>query len=188
MAELRFYKKNRFRSSKYNEVFSWCFGVALAIFLGVMINVIYGTSIRVVGKSMEPLFYNGQKVYINTFQYLLSSPKKGDIVVFLPNGNEKSHYYVKRVVATAGDKVVIRDGVLYVNDLPSIWVYEELEQEGIAANELIVQQGYSFCLGDNPDEGEDSRSSNLGPVHEDNIIGKVWFRGSAKDAGMGFVK
>ncbi len=188
MAELRFYKKKRFRSTKYKEIFSWSLGIVLAIFLGIVINVVYGTSIRVVGQSMAPLFTNGQKVYINTFQYLIGSPKKGDVVVFLPNGNEKSHYYVKRVVATPGDKVVIRDGILYVNDLPSIWVYEELEQEGIAANEMTIENGTIFCMGDNPGEGEDSRSSNLGPIKEDDIIGKVWFRGSHQESGMGFVK
>ena len=42
-------------------------------------------------------------------------PKAGDVVAFLPNGNENSHYYIKRVVAGPGDKVRIADGTLYVN-------------------------------------------------------------------------
>ncbi len=188
MAELSFYKRKRYDTEKYREILSWVLGIGIAIILAIVLNIFFGTTTRVVGKSMEPLFLSGQKVYINTFQYKLFSPKKGDIVVFLPNGNEKSHYYVKRVVATGGDKVVIRDGVLYVNDLPSLWVTEDLEDEGIAENEITVEKGKVFCLGDNPGEGEDSRSSNLGTIANDEIIGKVWFRSAFEEAGMGFVR
>ena len=72
--------------------------------------------------SMEPTLENGQQIFIDRFLYVLSSPKAGDVVAFLPNGNENSHYYVKRVVAGPGDKVRIADGTLYVNGQESKWV------------------------------------------------------------------
>ena len=48
----------------------------------------------------------------------VTNPKPNDIIVFQPNGNEKSHYYVKRVVAVPGDTVMIKNGALYVNGEP----------------------------------------------------------------------
>ena len=69
--------------------------------------IFLGRSARVVGMSMEPTLENGQQIYIDRFTYILSSPKAGDVVAFLPNGNENSHYYIKRVVAGPGDKVRI---------------------------------------------------------------------------------
>ncbi len=40
------------------------------------------------------------------------------MVVFLPNGNQNTHYYVKRVVAVPGETVQIVEGILYVNGAP----------------------------------------------------------------------
>lgn len=186
---LSFYRrKKKISSSQVREVFSWIFGVLTAIFIAVVLDFFLGTMTSVVGVSMEPALYNGQNIFINSFVYLISSPKKGDVVVFLPNGNENAHYYVKRVVATAGDSIVIRNGVLYVNGEESPWVTEKLLDPGIAANEFTLENGEVFCIGDNPGNSEDSRSANIGPVKETDIIGKVWFRAPCEEAGMGFVK
>lgn len=186
---LSFYRrKKKISSAQVREVFSWLFGIMAAIFIAVVLNVFLGMSTSVVGVSMEPTLYNGQQIFINSFLYLISSPKAGDVIVFLPNGNENAHYYVKRVMAVPGDRVRISDGILYVNGEESPWVTEKLVEEGIAANEFTLENGEYFCIGDNPGNSEDSRSANLGPVKETDIIGKVWFRASYQEEGMGFVK
>ena len=97
---LSFYKKKKKISQELlREIFSWIFGIALSVFLAAVVVIFLGKSTRVVGMSMEPTLENGQQIFIDRFLYVLSSPKAGDIVAFLPNGNENSHYYVKRVVA-----------------------------------------------------------------------------------------
>ncbi len=186
---LSFYKrKKKISKAHVREVFSWIFGMLIAAFMATVLNIFLGTMTSVVGVSMEPTLYNGQDVFINTFVYLITSPQRGDVVVFLPNGNVNSHYYVKRVVAVPGDKIVIQDGILYVNDEKSPWVMEKLVDAGIAANEFVLENGEVFCIGDNTDNSEDSRSANIGPVEEKDILGKVWFRAPCDEAGMGFVK
>ena len=52
---------------------------------------------------------------VNRFVYKLTQPKTNDIVVFFPNGNEKSHLYIKRVIGVPGDTVQIKNGTVYVN-------------------------------------------------------------------------
>jgi len=192
MAKIRglsFYKrKKKINRGHVREVCSWIAGMVIAVFIAIVLNFFMGTMTSVVGVSMEPTLYNGQDVFINTFLYLLSAPKRGDVVVFLPNGNEYTHYYVKRVVAIPGDSVVIRDGILYVNGEESPWITKKLIDPGIAANEFTLENGEVFCIGDNPGSSEDSRSANIGPVKEKDILGKVWFRAPCKEAGMGFVK
>ena len=187
--ELSFYKKKKKISPAIvREVFTWIFGILVAVFIAGVLVYFLGMTTNVVGVSMEPVLYNEQTVYINRFLYLVSSPARGDVVVFLPNGNENSHYYVKRVVAVPGDRIVVSNGVLYVNGLESPWVKERISDPGIAVNELTLGLGEYFCIGDNPGNSEDSRSANIGPVQEADIIGKVWFRASCKEIGMGFVK
>lgn len=84
--------------------------------------------------------------------------------------------------------MLISGGILYVNGEESPWVTEKLVDAGIAANEFTLENGEYFCIGDNPGNSEDSRSANVGPVKETDIIGKVWFRAPYQEEGMGFVK
>lgn len=186
---LSFYKrKKKISTAHVKEVFSWVFGILTAVFIAGVLVFFFGMKTNVVGVSMEPTLYNEQEILINRFLYVLSSPKPGDVVVFLPNGNENAHYYVKRVVAGPGDKVLIRDEILFVNGLESPWVTEALFDAGIAANEFVLGNSEYFCIGDNPGNSEDSRSANIGPVKEADIIGKAWLRTRCDEAGMGFIK
>jgi len=186
---LSFYRRRKKISPTiFREVLSWIFGILTAVFIAAVLNFFFGMTTRVVGVSMEPSLYNGQTILVDRFLYILSKPKKGDVVVFLPNGNENSHYYVKRIVAVPGDKLLIQNGVLFVNGLESPWVTEKLFEAGIAENEFVLESGEYFCIGDNPGNSEDSRSPNIGPVKEKDIIGKAWFRITCEEADMGFIK
>lgn len=186
---LSFYKKKKkISSAAVREVFSWIFGILAAVFIAGVLVFFLGMTTNVVGVSMEPTLYNGQQIFINRFIYVVSPPDRGDVVVFLPNGNENAHYYVKRIVAVPGDQVVVQSGVFFVNGVESEWVSERMADPGIAANEITLGSGEYFCIGDNPGNSEDSRSANIGPVQESDIIGKVWFRATCEELGMGFVK
>ena len=170
------------------EIFSWLFGILVAVFIAVVVVHFFGMTTNVVGTSMEPELCSGQSVLVDRFAYVLTSPKQGDVIVFLPNGNENAHYYVKRVVAVSGDEVLIENGVLYVNGEKSDQIDEKILDAGIAENTLTIGKGEYFCIGDNVNNSEDSRSANIGPVKDADIIGRVWFRLSGEDAEMGFVK
>lgn len=167
--------------------FFWTFAMALLAFVFVFC---FGIRTSVIGVSMEPSLYNGQEVLINRFAYFLVSPKAGDIVVFLPNGNENSHYYIKRVVGVPGDTVLIQDGLVYVNGElhEEVGTYDRIEDAGIAQTGVTLGQDEYFVLGDNRNNSEDSRSSNVGVVKKDYIIGIAWFRLSENEISMGFIE
>ena len=113
---LSFYQKKRVITPKLlKEILSWIIITCVAILLAFIIVYFYGTRIGNVGDSMEETIANGQGILVNRTAYKVFRPKKNDVIVFLPNGNVNSHYYVKRVVATSGDRVQIIDGELYVN-------------------------------------------------------------------------
>ena len=186
---LSFYRrKKKINSAVLREIFGWLFGIFVAIFIAIVVAHFFGMVTRVVGAAMEPTLYNGQSILIDRFCYVLSSPKAGDVVVFLPNGNENAHYYVKRVVAVAGDEVLIENGVLYVNGEESVLAEDKILDGGIAENAMTIGRGEIFCLGDNVNNSEDSRSANVGPVKDADIIGRAWFKLACEDEGMGFIK
>lgn len=186
---LSFYKKKKkLNAALVREIASWIFGMLVVVFIAFVTVYAVGMSVSMVGVSMEPDIANGQKVLINRYAYLLVKPEVGDVVAFLPNGNQNSHYYIKRVVAGPGDTVQIKEGRLYVNELQVTDVYDKMAEAGIAENPIVLGTDEYFVLGDNRNNSEDSRSANIGPVKARDIVGEVWFRLGNDGTSMGFVK
>ena len=188
---LTFYeKKKRISKDMVREILVTIFYCFAAVLLAFVLVFLVGMKISVIGVSMEPALYNGQEIFINRFIYKLFPPGRGDIVAFLPNGNQNSHYYLKRVVGLPGERIQIISGYVYVDGelLEEDDTYDKIADPGIAENEITLGSDEYFVLGDNRNNSEDSRSGNIGPVSRDTITGKAWFHfGSEKDT-MGFVE
>lgn len=185
-----YHKKKKISSTALREIAHWCFLVFTAVFIAAVLVFSVGMRTSVIGVSMEPGLYNGQEILINQLKYKLVNPKRGDVVVFLPNGNQNTHYYVKRVVGLPGETVQIRDEHLYINGVLAEEGegYDKMADAGIAENEIMLGVDEYFVLGDNRNSSEDSRSGNIGPVKRDDITGKAWFHMAFSGNGMGFIK
>lgn len=181
-------KKKKISAALLREILSWVFGIFAAIFIAAVTVYAIGMTTSMIGVSMEPELMNSQTVLINRYAYLITTPKAGDVVAFLPNGNHNSHYYIKRVVAGPGDQVQILSGRLYVNGEEVLDDYDKMADAGIAENLLKLGGDEYFVLGDNRNNSEDSRSANIGIVNGNDIVGKVWFHMSMNTEKMGFVK
>lgn len=188
---LTFYqKKKKLNPKLIKDIFEMIVGSMIVIFLAFVIVFSVGMKTSVVGDSMEPMLYNGQEILMNRVVYRLSSPKRGDVVVFLPNGNQNSHYYVKRVVALPGETIQILDGDVYVDGVPldEDESFDKIIDAGIAENELKLAADEFFVMGDNRNSSEDSRSGNIGAVKKDNIVGKAWFKLATEWEIMGLIE
>lgn len=97
------------------EIGAWVIEIAIVLVISFVFVYFIGLRTTVVGQSMNPTIENGEEILVNRFVYKLKKPKANDVIVFLPNGNEKSHYYVKRVIGVPGDKIQIKNGAVYVN-------------------------------------------------------------------------
>ena len=156
-------RKKKVNMAIVKEVLTWTVEILITLLVSFTFVYFIGLRTSVVGQSMAPTLNGGDEILVNRFVYKVTNPKPNDIIVFLPNGNEKSHYYVKRVVAVPGDQVLIADGVLYVNGEP----YEEetevtpMEDAGLAAEEITLGENEFFVLGDNRNNSEDSRYANI---------------------------
>ena len=171
-------KKRELNIPLLREIAVWILEIAIAVAIAGVCVYFVGVRTTVVGQSMSEQLRDGDQVLINRFIYKVSKPKIGDVIVFLPNGNEKSHYYIKRVVAAGGDTVQIVDGVIYVNGAPleDVHFSGTISDPGVAAEEQKLAADECFVLGDNPGGSEDSRFANIGNVKSSYIIGKAWFK------------
>lgn len=187
---LHFYeKKKKLNKSVLRECATVLFCMAAAVLAAFVIVYCIGIKTSVIGDSMSPTLTNGQEILINQLVYSVSSPKRWDVIVFLPNGNENAHFYVKRVVGLPGETVQIRGGHIYIDgERYSGREYDKISDAGIAEYPVTLGKNEYFVLGDNVNSSEDSRSANIGVVHSDDIIGKAWFHMKGDFEGMGFIE
>jgi len=188
---LTFYqKKKKLDPRLLKDVMELLVGGAVAVFLAFVLVFSIGMRTSVIGDSMEPSLHNGQEILMNRILYRISMPKRGDVIVFLPNGNQNTHFYVKRVVGLPGETVQIREGNVYIDGvlLAENELFDKIADPGIAQSELLLGSDEFFVLGDNRNSSEDSRSGNIGAVKKDSIIGKAWFHMAAQGDSMGMIE
>ena len=169
-------KEKKINMHVISEILMWVFQIAVVLAFAFVIVYYAGEQISNIGDSMSPALENGDVVLVNRFIYKVKSPQMGDLIVFKPNGNENSHYYIKRVVAGPGDTVQIKEGFLYVNDeLVTDLPVGKISNAGMAEEPVSVEKDTYFVIGDNPNSSEYSRYADIGNVNLKDIEGKPWY-------------
>ena len=182
-------RRKKINFTAIQRMIFWIAGSLLAFAIGCVMVWYFGYSLSNVGQSMEPTIYSGDTVLVNRLIYSIKDPTYGDLVVFKPNGNENSHYYIKRVVGVPGDTVTIESGRVFVNGelLDEEIITESMDDAGLAEEGVTLGEGEYFVLGDNRNNSEDSRSADVGNVNIDDILGQAWFIISPRER-FGFLK
>ena len=170
-------RRKKFNVPLFKEIMTWVLECAIVIAIAYALVSSFGFRTTVVGNAMQDTLQSEEQIFVNRFVYMVRAPKQGDVVVFLPNGNEKSHYYVRRVIACPWDTVQIKNGKVYINGelYKEDIVSASIEDPGVAADEVKLGDDEYFVLGGNRNSSEDSRMANIGNVKKDYIIGKAWF-------------
>ena len=154
-----------------------CQCLAIAILAAASYFVIsrfFLQSVKVVGRSMVPTLSDSQHYLLNRWVYYMHPPRHSDIVVLRdPSDNGFS---VKRVIATPGDSVYLKEGSVYVNGCKLTEAYLPPGTPTFAdskyRNQLILcGKDQFFLLGDNRQNSIDSRA--YGPVPRTNILGPI---------------
>lgn len=126
--------------------------------------------------SMENTIMTGDRVFGNRLAYRFGEPERGDIVIFKYPDNEEE-LYIKRVIGLPGDKVEIRDGLVYLNDSakPLEEPYLKETPVGDYGPYQVPEDGY-FMLGDNRNWSKDSRFWENTYVTREEVLAKAVFR------------
>ena len=180
-------KKDQQEFSLVREILSWVKIFVIAVVIAFVVNNVIIMNANVPSGSMLNTIQIGDRMIGLRTAYWFSDPQRGDIVIFEnPDFNENSpsdeKYYVKRVIGLPGDKVVIKNANIYINDsktpleepyLPEEWTEVNGSDEPLTYN--VPEDSY-FMLGDNRNRSSDARYWTNTFVKRDGIIAKAEFK------------
>ena len=139
--------------------------------VAVLVATLWLPVLQIYGTSMTPTLIDGEIV----FSVKSSQMETGDIIAFYYNNK----ILIKRVICEAGDWVDIKeDGTVYVNDTPidEPYLTEKALGECDISLPYQVPDDKIFVMGDHRSTSVDSRSTSIGCVAQEQIVGKIVFR------------
>lgn len=178
--------------------------VAIALGLALAIQAFLVKPYRIPSGSMLPTLHINQRVLVDRIGTHFSSPSVGDIIVFhppksyaqgcanpsegenqagqdgakpcgVPETQESSETFIKRVVAVGGDRLSIVNGHVVRNGVREKDSYIVPCDGSGSCNfpgTITIPRGDYYMMGDNRPDSEDSRF--WGPVPKSWIIGKAF--------------
>ena len=156
------------------------YSLAVVAAAAILIATLWMPVLQITGASMDPTLVDGQLVVaLKNDEF-----DAGDITAFYYNNK----ILIKRVIASAGDWVDIdADGNVYVNGILLEEPYLQEKALGECNIELPYQvpDGRVFVMGDDRAVSLDSRTTAVGCVSKEQVLGQVVFRAwPLKEAGL----
>jgi len=146
--------------------------VAVVVFVGLRFTV---QTFVVYGPSMQPNFWDNQRLLANKVVYRIHEPERGDVIIFRPPLHQPDSY-IKRVIGLPGEFVEMKDGNVYIHqedgsviELDEPYVKEPATRSYVSG---VIPPGEYFVLGDNRNNTNDSRNGWMVPASD--VIGKAW--------------
>ena len=158
-------------SSLGEEVKDWVVSIAIAVVLAFIIRYFIVELYLVDGPSMRPTLQSAERLVVNKFIYRFRAPERGEILVFR-YPRDPSRDFIKRVIAVPGDTIEIKDGRVFVNQqlMNEPYILEKTLSDYPLST---VPEGHIFVMGDNRNNSEDSRYSDVGFVPLKLVKGKA---------------
>lgn len=181
--------REKLRDDRTRGIVKWVFEIIVTLVFAVLVAISAFQTVTLQESAMEPTYSVGEKFFVNRALYKISSPKRGDVIVFKTSASDDAALHIRRVIGLPGETVQIKDGQIYINGkvYEENGVYQDMTDGGLADSAITLESGEYFVLGDNRNNSEDSRFSDIGNINKKYIVGKIWFTVSPKNK-IGFIK
>lgn len=149
-------------------------GVILLVFI---LHTYVGQKVIVDGSSMNPTLENEDNLWVDKLRYKVTDPKRFDVIVF-PYRKGSDILFIKRIIGLPGETVQIDNGNIYINGELLVEEYGNapILDPGVASTKVVLAHDEYFVLGDNRNNSNDSRKSDVGNIKRENIMGKAVIR------------
>ncbi len=164
-------ERERYKRRYHRVLRSTVYTLITVAAIAILVATLWLPVLQIYGSSMTPTLTDGEII----FTVKISDLKPGDIAAFYYNNK----ILVKRVICGPGDWInITEDGTVYVNDVRLEEPYLTEKAFGECNIELPYQvpDDRYFVMGDHRSTSVDSRSTAVGCVAQEQIVGKIVFR------------
>ena len=170
--------REKLRDDRTRGIVKWVFEIIVTLVFAVLVAISAFQTVTLQESAMEPTYSVSEKFFVNRALYKVSSPKRGDVIVFKTSASDSAALHIRRVIGLPGETVQVKDGKIYINGkvYEENGAYQDMTDGGLANSAITLESGEYFVLGDNRNNSEDSRFASVGMVVKDDIVGKVWIR------------
>ena len=159
-----------------------CFLITVTIVVLLFNQYLYAP-MRINGESMNPALSDGDIVIIDKIGYVSEEPERFDLIAFKYK-YDYSQMYIKRIIGMPGETIYMEDNKIFIlneetgeyDQLKEYYGYYKGENKYADCEPITLADDEYFVLGDNRNDSEDSRSSGVGAVKSELIIGRACFR------------
>lgn len=138
-----------------------------------------GFAYRIQTENMMPTLNPGDMCTANPFAYWSAPVERFDMVVFLAPSEQRKRFglpegtrYISRVVGLPGEKIEVRRGVVYINNIAWDEPFEIIRDDLDFPTITIPKDEY-FLIGDNRPGSDDSRYYKPPTIKKADIAGKI---------------
>lgn len=175
-------KKEELAETKENflkELWEYLKMMVFVVAAVLIVNQFVLINARIPSGSMENTIQAGDQIFGNRLAYLFDDPERLDIVIF-KYPDDRSQYFIKRVIGLPGETVEIIDGDVYVTNTDGEEMlldetYLPEDAHGTFGPYTVPEDCY-FMLGDNRNWSKDSRFWTNTFVPKEDILGKAALR------------
>ena len=157
------------RSKYYRQALRGTINVLLVVAaVAVLVATLFLPILQVSGTSMEPTFNDGDIIVLLKSKHF----ETGELIAFHHSGK----ILIKRVIGVPGDYITMdKEGNVFVNgeELNEPYVTDKTLGDCAIEFPYQVPENSVFVLGDHRSVSVDSRSTEIGPVKYDEVIGKI---------------
>jgi signal peptidase I len=160
-------------------LFDWIVVIGVALLVAFLVRTFVLAHFVVDGHSMDTTLHDGDRVFVNKLSYRLHEPNRGDVVVLHEINGASERDLIKRVIALEGETIQVRNCVVLIDGVELLEPYldPQVVTPGNCGGEYgptAVPDDHVFVMGDNRAGSQDSRSENVGPIDEDDIVGRAF--------------
>lgn len=159
--------KIKFRKIIKSTIYSLIVVAAVAVLIATLVLPV----LQISGTSMEPTLNNSEIVIL----FKSNNLNRGDLCAF----SYSNKILIKRVIGLGNDVIVIDDdGNVFVNDtlLNEPYINEKALGECDIEFPFTVPENEYFLMGDQRLTSVDSRSTVIGCINKEQIIGKLFLK------------
>lgn len=152
--------------------------VIAALIIIATVRYFIATPFIVSGASMDATFQDDDYLIVDKISYRLTTPSRGDIIVF-KYPLDPSRHHIKRIVGLPGDTISVDGAHVRISNATHPEGFE-LDEPYTSTHEIVYRDTKTladdeyYVMGDNRDNSLDSRRS--GPLNEKYITGRALVR------------